>query len=72
MQRREVSFVRKKLTGFSGEDAAQVSLDDWEKQWQKNPQQILHLKVLLVDFRSQPIVPAVPDRETALAIAQSN
>jgi integrase len=48
------------------------SLDDWEKQWEKNPQQILQPKVLPVDFRSQPIVPAAPDRETALAIARSN
>ena len=49
------------------------SLDDWEKQWEKNPQQILQPKVLPVDFRAQPIVPDVPDREMALAAtAQRN
>jgi hypothetical protein len=48
------------------------SLDDWEKQSEENPQQILQPKVPPVDFRLQPIVPTVPDRETALAITRSN
>lgn len=30
------------------------SLDEWEKQWQKNPQQITHPKVLPVNFRNVP------------------
>jgi integrase len=28
------------------------SLDDWEKEWEKNPQRILQPKLLPVDFRS--------------------
>ena len=31
------------------------SLDDWEKQWKENPQQITPPKVLLVNFRSVPV-----------------
>ena len=49
------------------------SLDDWEKQWQKNPQQITQPKVLPVNFRA----PTVERRDNesdaeALAVAQRN
>ena len=37
------------------------SLDDWEKQWEKNPQQI-----------TQPTLPPVDFRLTSAAIAQRN
>ena len=37
------------------------SLDDWEKEWDKNPQRIIQPKLLPVDFRA-PLV----------AIAQAN
>lgn len=29
------------------------SLDDWEKQWQENPQKIAKPAVVQVDFRAQ-------------------
>jgi integrase len=49
------------------------SLDDWEKQWQKTPQQITQPKVLPVNFRA----PTVERRDNgsdaeALAVAQRN
>lgn len=49
------------------------SLDDWEKQWKENPQQIAQPKVLPVDFRNAPV--AVEDRAAdpeSLALAQRN
>jgi uncharacterized protein (DUF1697 family) len=30
------------------------SLDDWEKEWEKNPQRNAQPKLLPVDFRSTP------------------
>ena len=33
------------------------SLDDWEKQWQKNPQGMEKPKVVAVDFQAQPSAP---------------
>ncbi len=37
------------------------SLDDWEKEWQKNPQRIAQPKLLPVDFRTPQPVPAATD-----------
>jgi hypothetical protein len=47
------------------------SLDDWEKQWKKNPQGMEKPKVVTVDF-NQPAQPtaAVTQPEPALAQAQ--
>ena len=33
------------------------SLDDWEKQWEKNPQGVEKPKVVAVDFNAQPASP---------------
>lgn len=49
------------------------SLDDWEKQWKENPQQITQPKVVPVNFRAAPV--ATTDGEgdaEALARAQQN
>lgn len=44
------------------------SLDDWERQWQQNPQQLTQPKVLPVNFRSGSV--ASPDRDSAEALDQ--
>lgn len=44
------------------------SLDDWEKQWQQNPQQLTQPKVLPVNFRSGS-APS-PDRDSAEVLDQ--
>ena len=37
------------------------SLDDWEKQWQQNPQKFIKPAVVQVDFRAQNAIPASPE-----------
>lgn len=46
------------------------SLDDWEKEWQKNPQGIAKLKLLPVDFRQQRAVDRVAIGEEFNAAGQ--
>src|SRR5664279_2319195 len=43
------------------------SLDDWEKDWQENPQRTVQPKLLLVDFRSNLDGPASADAEGPVA-----
>ena len=49
------------------------SLDDWEKEWQKNPRGSAQPKLLPVDFRSETIVPPLSEVGSALmAASQTN
>jgi integrase len=43
------------------------SLDDWEKQWKKNPQAMQQPKVVAVDFQSRPDGPASGNAEGLVA-----
>ena len=58
------------MLGYSKHAEVTVpSLDDWEKSFRTGTitkAEMPEVKVLPVDFRSQPIVPTGPDRETAL------
>ena len=47
------------------------SLDDWENEWQKNPQSIVQPKLLPVDFRS-PSVPVVNGNTGAEGLIAAN
>jgi hypothetical protein len=48
------------------------SLDDWEKQWNKNPHGMKQPKVVAVDFQSSLDVPASADAEGPVAaVAQT-
>jgi hypothetical protein len=40
------------------------SLDDWEKEWQKNPQGIAQSKPVPVDFRSQQVAAHISDADS--------
>ena len=44
------------------------SLDDWEKEWHKNPNRIAQPKLLPVDFRSPQIIPLVVEASSNLAL----
>lgn len=46
------------------------SLEDWEKEWRKNPQAAAQPKVVPVDFRAQPAATAVPEQPTAVEQGQ--
>ena len=49
------------------------SLDDWEKQWKENPQQITQPKVLPVNFRAAAAPARASESEAAtLDVAQRN
>src|ERR1039458_2305078 len=43
------------------------SLDDWEKDWQKNPQRSVQPKLLPVDFRS-PLAAAAQTNQRTLSV----
>ena len=45
------------------------SLDDWEKEWQKNPQRLAQPKLLPVDFRTPPPVPSAAETLSELVTA---
>jgi uncharacterized protein (DUF1697 family) len=45
------------------------SLDDWEKQWKKNPQGMEKPKVVAVDFQAQPCSASAEAPAAALARA---
>ena len=45
------------------------SLDDWEKQWKKNPQGMEKPKVVAVDFQAQPAASAADHEVPATAQA---
>ena len=47
------------------------SLDDWEKQWKKNPQGMEKPKVVAVDFQAQPAASAADHEVPATAQAQA-
>ena len=47
------------------------SLDDWERQWKKNPQEMQKPKLVPVEFRAQQVEPPAVDGDSAqAAIAQ--
>jgi hypothetical protein len=49
------------------------SLDDWEKQWKKNPQGIVKPAVVQVDFQAQQAALDVSEAESPLAaVSRSN
>ena len=47
------------------------SLDDWEKQWKKNPQGMEKPKVVAVDFQAQPAASAADPEVPATAQTQA-
>jgi hypothetical protein len=44
-----------------------LSLDDWEKQWRRNPQKIAKPAVVQVDFKTQPDGAVADEPEGVLA-----
>ena len=50
-------------------DVTVPSLDDWEKQWKKNPQGMEKPKVVAVDFQAQPCSASAEAPAAALARA---
>jgi integrase len=48
------------------------SLDDWEKEWKKNPQTMAQPKVVAVNFQALAPVPAAPTEIQPTALAQAN
>jgi hypothetical protein len=49
------------------------SLDDWEKEWQKNPRRIAQPKLLPVDFQAPRADTVKPDSEMSVAaVARAN
>jgi len=48
------------------------SLDDWEKEWQKNPQATAQPKILAVDFHTPEAPPASPPKPASLPASVSH
>jgi hypothetical protein len=43
------------------------SLDEWEKQWEKDPRSVQQPKVVAVDFQAQPARPETTQAQALLA-----